>query len=137
VRPGGRILAGGSAVLLGGAAGLLGSFTHAVSAGGAPVGLVTALALSVAVIAAAGLATRGRLAAGLAAAGWLIAVLVLASRRPEGDLVVPGTVLGSCWLLVGSLLAGAAVAWPYAVRPGDEPVRRHLGASSAERPGDR
>ena len=34
--------------------------------------------------------------------GWLVAVLVLASRRPEGDLVVPGPVAGYVWLLGGT-----------------------------------
>jgi len=45
--------------------------------------------------------------------GWLVAVLVLASRRPEGDLVVPGSVAGYVWLLGGTLLAGVCVALPY------------------------
>jgi Family of unknown function (DUF6113) len=84
---------------------------------GVPVGLVVGLALSLAVFAFAGLAARSRSGAAAAAAGWLLVVLALSVRRPEGDLVVPGTALGYAWLLGGTVLAGLAVSWPYALLP--------------------
>ncbi|MDQ1642138.1 MAG: hypothetical protein QOJ90_1489 [Actinomycetota bacterium] len=136
MRLAGRVLACGLAIAAGGGAGVVGSFDHAVTQAGLPVGLGISLVLSVSVIAACGLATRGRLAPGLAAAAWLGTVIVLASPRPEGDLVVPATVLGFGLLLGGAVLAGLAVGWPYARHPGDQPVRasRPVGAASSAGP---
>jgi hypothetical protein len=109
-----RALAGVVAMLGGLGAGLLGSFVHATTSYGVPVGLLAGLGLSLAVFVTAGLATRSRGPVAAAAAGWVAVVLLLSLRRPEGDLVVPGTLLGYVWLLGGTLLAGAAVSWPYA-----------------------
>ncbi len=88
-----------------------------------PVGLLAALVLTLAVCAAAGLGTRSRGPAAGAALGWVGIVVVLSTRRPEGDLVVPGTLLGYAWLLGGTLVAGAAVSWPYA-STGPSPLDR-------------
>ena len=112
-RPG-RVLACAVAVLGGLAAGVLGSFVHAATSYGVPVGLLTALGLSLTVFVAVGLATRSRGTAAWAVAGWVVAVLLLTVRRPEGDLVVPGTALGYGWLLGGMLVAGGALSWPFA-----------------------
>ena len=109
-----RVLAGVVAMLGGLGAGLLGSFVHATTSYGVPVGLLAGLGLSLAVFVTAGLTTRSRAPVAGAALGWVVAVLLLSIRRPEGDLVVPGTLLGYVWLLGGTLLAGAAVSWPYA-----------------------
>lgn len=109
-----RVLAGAVALLGGLWAGLLGSFVHATTSYGVPVGLLAGLGLSLAVFVTAGLATRSRGPVAAAAAGWVAVVLLLSLRRPEGDLVVPGTLLGYVWLLGGTLLAGAALSWPYA-----------------------
>ena len=109
-----RVLAGVVAMLGGFGAGLLGSFVHATTSYGVPVGLLAGLGLSLAVFVTAGLSTRSRGPVAAAALGWVAVVLLLSLRRPEGDLVVPGTLLGYVWLLGGTLLAGAAVSWPYA-----------------------
>jgi hypothetical protein len=109
-----RVLAGVVAMLGGFGAGLLGSFAHADTSYGVPVGLLAGLGLSLAVFVTAGLTTRSRGPVAGAALGWVAVVLVLSVRRPEGDLVVPATLLGYVWLLGGTLLAGAAVSWPYA-----------------------
>jgi hypothetical protein len=93
-------------------AGVLGSFVHPLVLAGLPVGLALAAALSAGVFVTSGL-LLGRPGAASAALGWLVAVLVLASRRPEGDLVVPGSVAGYVWLLGGAVLAGACIALPY------------------------
>ena len=105
------------------AAGVLGSFTFASTRWGLPVGLLVALCLCLVVFVGAGLLLRSRGAAAAAAAGWLLTVGVLSMQRPEGDLVVPATTLGYCWLLVGTLVAGLSLAVPYtaimAEAPGD------------------
>lgn len=109
-----RVLAGAVAVLGGVAVGLIGSFAHAITAYGVPVGLLAGLLLTVAVCASAGLATGSRGPAACAALGWVAVVFLLSARRPEGDLVVPGSSLGYVWLLGGTLAAGVAACWPYA-----------------------
>jgi len=118
-----RVLAGAVAALGGLAVGLIGSFAHASTAYGVPVGLLASLVLTLAVCATAGLATRSRGPAACAALGWVAIVFLLSTRRPEGDLVVPGTVLGYAWLVGGTLVAGAAVSWPYA-STGPSPLDR-------------
>ena len=100
------------AALAGAVAGLLGSFVHALEPAGLPVGLLLARALSAAVFVTCGLAL-GRPGAVAAAGGWLLVVLLLASQRPEGDLVVPGSTVGYLWLLGGMLVAGACTVPRY------------------------
>lgn len=102
----------------GAVAGLLGSFVHPTEVVGLPAGLVLAAGLSGAVFVTAGL-LLGRSGAAGAALGWLAVVLVLASRRPEGDLVVPGSLAGYVWLLGGTLLAGVCVATASSAARGD------------------
>lgn len=102
-----------AALLLGAAAGVLGSFVHPMQVVGVPVGLLCGLALTAAAVATGGLLAGARTGAVAAAVGWVLPVLVLSTRRPEGDLVVPGTAAGYLWLLGGTLVAGATVAWPY------------------------
>ncbi len=118
-----RVLAGAGAALGGLAAGLLGSFAHATTSYGVPVGLVAGLGLGLAVVATAGLATGGRGPAACAALGWVAVVFLLTTRRPEGDLVVPATLLGYTWLLGGTLVVVAAASWPYA-STGPSPLDR-------------
>ena len=96
------------------AAGVLGSFTFAYTRGPLPVGLLVALCLCLAAFVASGLLLRSRAAAVVAAGGWLVSVGMLSMQRPEGDLIVPATTLGYCWLLVGTLVAGLSLAMPYA-----------------------
>ena len=111
------------AALAGAVAGLLGSFVHASEPAGLPLGLLVAGALSAAVFVTCGLAL-GRPGAVAAAGGWLLVVLLLASQRPEGDLVVPGSTVGYVWLLGGMLVAGACIVPHYrapARRPPDPP----------------
>jgi hypothetical protein len=118
-----RVLAGAVAAIGGLAVGLIGSFAHAITPYGVPVGLLGGLVLTLAVCATAGLATGSRGPAACAALAWVGIVFVLSTRRPEGDLVVPGTTLGYAWLLGGTLVAAAAVSWPYA-STGPSPLDR-------------
>ena len=105
-----------AAAVAGAAAGLLGSFVHPLTVVLLPVGLLLAFALSAAVFVTAGLllGRRGAVAAG---AGWVVTVLLLASPRPEGDLVVPGSAGGYVWLFGGTLLAAGCLALPYGRLP--------------------
>ncbi len=107
-----RALLLAAAVTAGAAAGLLGSFVHPLSVLGVPVGLLLALGLTAGVCVTGGL-LLGRPAAIAAAVGWVAIVLLLASPRPEGDLVVPASATGYGWLLGGTLLAGCCLALPY------------------------
>jgi hypothetical protein len=120
-----RLLVHGLAVVLGALAGLLGSFVHPVVVAGLPLGLVCALVLSGSAFVAAGVAAGSRSGAAAAAVGWLVPVLLLSAPRPEGDLVVPGTGLGYAWLVGGMVVAGLAIAWPYAA--GGPPSATHGG----------
>ena len=109
---------------------------HPLVLAGLPVGLAVAAALSAGVFVTCGL-LLGRPGAAAAAIGWLVAVLVLASRRPEGDLVVPGSVAGYVWLLGGTLLAGVCVAlalFSGAGQTADEPP--HGPRPRTDRPDD-
>lgn len=108
------------AVAAGAVAGVLGSFVHPVEAAGLPVGLLLAAATSVGAWVTCGL-LLGRPGSAAAVLGWLVVVLLLSSRRPEGDLVVPGTAAGYAWLLGGLLLGAGCVALPYR-RPGRAPA---------------
>jgi hypothetical protein len=108
-----RLLLLAVAAALGAAAGVLGSFVHALRVAGLPIGLLCGLALTATVLVAAGLATGSRAGAGAAALGWFVPVLLLSAPRPEGDLVVSGSALGYLWLVGGTVVAGAALAWPY------------------------
>ena len=93
---------------------LWGAFLVPFRVGGAlvPVSLVIAAVGNVLVgRAAARLAgSRGALATGVL---WLGVAFVLSSRRAEGDVVVPGSAVGTGFLLAGAL--GSAVAYGAAV----------------------
>ena len=92
------------------------------SVAGLPVGLLCAYALTAAALVTAGLASRSRSGPAAAAAGWLLALLLLSAPRPEGDLVVPGDLLGYAWSLGGAgprgRRRGRAVAGSLAYRAG-------------------
>ena len=105
--------------MAGAGAGLLGSFAHAATVRGLPLGLAAALGLCLAVFLLAGLLSRRKGPVGLAAGGWVLVVLLLSVPRPEGDLVVPATPLGYAWLLGGAVVAVAAVLVRYAPTAAD------------------
>jgi len=109
----GRVLAATAGSIVGAFAGVVGSFVHGYTVVGVPIGLVTALGLSLLVFMTSGVAARGRAGPALSAAGWLLSVLLLTVRRPEGDLIVAGTGLGYAWLIGGTILGAWTVAWPY------------------------
>lgn len=108
-----RLLLHAVLVALGLLVGALGSFVHAQVVAGVPVGLLCAYALTAAALATAGLASRSRSGPAATAAGWLLALLLLSAPRPEGDLVVPGDLLGYAWSLGGLVLVAVGVAAPW------------------------
>ena len=110
---------------------LWGAFLVPFRVGGTlvPVSWVVAVVGNLAV-GRAGARLAGSSGAVLPGALWLLIVLVLSSRRSEGDLVVPGTTVGLVFLLAGAV--ASAVAYALAVlrprTPGDaagiSPARR-------------
>lgn len=107
-----RLLLHALLVLLGFLVGVLGSFVHAVAVGGVPVGLIAAYVLTAALLATARLATGSRSGAAAVGGGWVVALLLLSAPRPEGDLVVSGSLTGYAWLVGGLVVATAGVALP-------------------------
>jgi hypothetical protein len=99
-------------VLLGFAVGVLGSFVHAVVLGGVPVGLLAAYVLTAALLATARLATGSRSGAAAVGGGWVVALLLLSAPRPEGDLVVSGSLAGYAWLIGGLGVTTLGVVLP-------------------------
>lgn len=97
--------------------GVLGAFVHGMSVRvigvSLSVGVLPALAGLAALLVLTGLLLRSRLALLAPAVGWAVAVFPLAVPRPEGDLVVAGTVGGYVFLLGGALLIGMCMTLPY------------------------
>lgn len=115
--------------LLLGAAGSFAQATRLAVAGvELPVGLVVVLALNAAVFVGGARLLRRRLGAAAPALGWFAAVLLLSSRRPEGDLVLPADAGSYTYLLLGTILAGLAVGLP----PGQS-SRQPTGQPAARR----
>jgi len=102
------------ALVVGAAVGLLGSYAQQYVAGSGrwPVGLLLALGLTAAAASAVRAGLSARWGCGAAALGWFGVVTVAASRRREGDLIVPGDGRGWTFLLGGALVLGIAIALP-------------------------
>lgn len=102
------------ALAAGAVAGVLGGYAQQQVVGGEqwPVGV----ALGVGLI--AGVAVLVRASSGTAwvvlplALGWFAVVLLLASPRPEGDVIVPGDRRGWAFLLLGTVVLTVALLEP-------------------------
>lgn len=104
-------------LVLGFAVAVLGSFVHAVGPTEpvkVPLGLLWAYAMTAALLAVGRLVTGGRSGAAAVSAGWVVALLLLSAPRPEGDLVVTGSLAGYAWLLGGLVVCAVGVGWPTA-----------------------
>ncbi len=77
-----------------------------------PLGFVTVLAGCAAAFFGGRLLTATRAGAVICVGGWLLASIMLATQRPEGDLIVPAGFVSYTYLLLGSFLAIAAVTLP-------------------------
>lgn len=107
----------GMLVMLGFMLGVIGSFEFSWTFGGIPVAALALTAINFAVFRLAGWAMHGKLGAVVAAVPWMIVTVVLSGRRPEGDLVVTGTLAGYVYIFGGSIAAVIAVAWTRSSRP--------------------
>lgn len=86
-----------------------------------PAAVVLACAANVA-LGTAGARLYGRLGAALPGVVWFAVVAVLQGRRPEGDLVVVGSLTGLSLLLLGSVCAVVPVALAPAGVPASPPA---------------
>jgi hypothetical protein len=103
--------------VLGMVLGVIGSFEFSWEAGSVPVAALVLTAVNLAVFRSAGWAMESKLGAVVPAVFWLVVVLVLSSRRPEGDIVVTGTTPGYVFIFGGVVAALAAISWTRSARP--------------------
>jgi hypothetical protein len=96
--------------LLGGVFGLVGSYAQEWTAGDVPVTSIVLVPLVYAMTRLAGWGMGGKIGAAVPAVVWGVAVIVMSMQRPEGDLVVPGTLAGYVYIVGGMVAAGIAVA---------------------------
>jgi hypothetical protein len=74
-----------------------------------PVGVVATVLLIGPYAHVLGRALRSSVAATLPAVAWLVTTMVLASSRPEGDLVVTGSTEGVAFLLLGTVSSAVGI----------------------------
>jgi hypothetical protein len=111
------VLVHAALLVLGFAVAVLGSFVHAVGPTEpvtVPLGLLWAYAMTAALLGVGRLVTGTRSGAAAVSAGWVVALLLLSAPRPEGDLVVTGSLVGYAWLLGGLVVCAVGVGWPTA-----------------------
>jgi hypothetical protein len=101
----------GVLAVLGVLLGVIGSFEFSWQAGSVPVAAIALSAVNLVIFRAAGWAMESRLGAVIPAALWMIILVVLSSRRPEGDLVVTGTTPGYVYMFGGAVAALVAIVW--------------------------
>jgi hypothetical protein len=110
-------LAYGVLAVLGVLLGVIGSFEFSWEFGSVPVAAILLSVVNLAAFRAAGWAMESKLGAVVPAILWLIILIVLSSRRPEGDLVVTGTAAGYVYMFGGAVAALAAIIWTRSARP--------------------
>jgi hypothetical protein len=110
-------LAYGVLAVLGVLLGVLGSFEFSWQAGSVPVAAIALCVVNLLAFRAAGWAMESKLGAGVPALLWMIILVVLSSRRPEGDLVVTGTNPGYVYMFGGAAAALVAIVWTRSARP--------------------
>jgi hypothetical protein len=104
-------IAYGVLAVLGVLLGVIGSFEFSWQAGSVPVAAIALSVVNLVIFRAAGWAMESRLGAVVPAALWMIVLVVLSSRRPEGDLVVTGTTAGYVYMFGGAVAALVAIIW--------------------------
>jgi hypothetical protein len=93
-------------VVLAAGCGIAGSFVHRWAS---PLGVVLTIGAAAGVFLFARRWSRSRVGIGAVSAAWLLPVLLLAQRRPEGDLVIAGDVVGMVFLFGGAACAAVAL----------------------------
>jgi len=106
---------------LGAELGGVGSFLVPLRVGAVvlPLSIVIAVVGNAAVGVFGARGTGSRLGAAVPGLGWLLVVGVLASARPEGDVVLTGGPVGLGFTVGGALAATAVIGWP--LRPASPP----------------
>jgi hypothetical protein len=110
-------LAYGVLAVLGIMLGVIGSFEFSWQVGSVPVAAILLSLVNLVVFRAAGCGMESKLGAVIPAVLWMIILVVLSSRRPEGDLVVTGTTAGYVYMFGGAAAALAAIVWTRSARP--------------------
>jgi hypothetical protein len=106
--------------VLGGVFGVVGSFVQDWTVGPVPLAALVLVGLVFAMAWLSGKGMGGRLGATVPALVWGVVVFVLSLRRPEGDLIVPGTLAGSVFIIGGMVAAVIGIMLvPPARPPGD------------------
>ncbi len=95
----------GMLLVLGFVVGVYGAFYSSLWVGVVPVGVVAAVVANFVMCRAAGRMLRARLSGLVPAGGWVVAMVLLSSRRPEGDLIITGSRLGYMLLFGGTIAA--------------------------------
>lgn len=98
--------------VLGFGVGVYGAFYHSLSVWVVPVGVIAAIAVTAAMCWAIRRRLGDRLPAAVAAGGWLAAVVLLASERSAGDLVIAGSLSGYLLIIGGAAAVASAIAVP-------------------------
>jgi hypothetical protein len=99
----------GGLVVAGLMLGVIESFSFSWSAGSIPLAAILWSLFNLVACYGAGRGMGGKLGAAVPTLMWLVVVVVLAVQRPEGDLVVTGTLAGTVFLYGGVLAAGVAI----------------------------
>jgi hypothetical protein len=99
----------GGLVVAGLMLGVIESFSFSWSAGPVPLSAILWSLFNLVAFWGAGWGMGRKLGAAVPTLMWLVVVIVLAIRRPEGDLVVTGTAEGTVFLYGGVLAAGIAI----------------------------
>ncbi|GAA4608314.1 hypothetical protein GCM10023195_32480 [Actinoallomurus liliacearum] len=107
----------GVLVVLGLIFGVITSFQFSWTLAGFPVAAVLLSLVEFAAFRLAGWAMESKVGVATLAVPWLIVVVLLSSRRPEGDLIVTGTTAGYVFIFGGSIAAVVAVAVTRSPRP--------------------
>jgi hypothetical protein len=89
--------------------GVIESFSFSWTAGPIPLAAILWSLFNLVAFWGAGWGMGGKLGATVPTLMWLVVVILLAIQRPEGDLVVTGTMEGTVFLYGGVLAAGIAV----------------------------
>lgn len=110
-------LAYGVLAVLGVVLGVFGSFEFSWQVGAVPVAAIALSLVNLAIFRGAGWAMESKLGAVVPAVLWMIVLVLLSSRRPEGDLVVTGTTAGYTYMFGGAVAALVAIVWTRSARP--------------------
>jgi hypothetical protein len=95
--------------VLGLALGVVGSFLYSGTVAALPVAAVALTLINLICLWMAGRAMGTPLGAVIPAATWLLVVLLMSAKRPEGDLVIAGTLSGYVFMVGGMIAALVAV----------------------------